>query len=146
MSADDERQSDDTLAAEASDIFDRYWSLRKELTTWSIKIGPIRISKPVDTNSLAIAFIIWHAATFTTGVLVTIFWANNKALGIALVVGSLFGFGSFLSQVWSQGMAKEREFLHKIEHEESIARFRIVAKQVRDVERRIDERLNGETS
>jgi hypothetical protein len=43
-------------------------------------------------------------------------------------------------------MAKEREFLHKIEHEESIERFRIVAKQVRGVERRIDERLNGETS
>jgi hypothetical protein len=146
VSADDKQQSDDTLAAEASDIFERYRSLRKEFTTWTIEFGPIRISTPEGTNSLAITFIIWHALTFITGVLVTIFWANNRALGVALVVGSLFGFGSFLAQVWAQGMAKEREFLHKIEHEESIERFRIVAKQVRDVERRIDERLNGETS
>ncbi|WP_336159923.1 hypothetical protein [Amycolatopsis sp. VC5-11] len=138
LSDDTSPERDETLLAEAKDVIERYKNLRNELTGWNLSLGPIQISRALGTNHIFIIFAAWHIVALGAGIGILLLWRSGTELGIALTVGALFGIGSFISQVWSQGMDTEREFLHKTENVDAMERLAIVSKQMRDIEKRLN--------
>ncbi|WP_116200505.1 hypothetical protein [Amycolatopsis circi] len=139
-SHDSSPERDETLLAEAINVIERYESLRRELTAWNFSVGRISLSRSVGTVQIFGIFVVWHTLALCAGITL-IALKSGAELGIALTVGSLFGIGSFISQVWSQGMDREREFIHKVEGADALERLAIVSKQMRDIEKRLDRRF-----
>jgi len=115
--------------------------VRRDFGNWSIGIGKLRIRAVVDTNLIAIVFILWHLLLGTAGAASILFWDDGRELGIALLVGALFSFGSFLAQFWSQAMDYQREFVDKIWLEDDVELLRETLNTLTDLERQIDRRL-----
>jgi hypothetical protein len=67
---------------------------------WNLGIGPLRISSPATSHQVAIMYLSFNALCFAAGVTFALFGGVWAALGVALVVGSLFSFGAFLAQLW----------------------------------------------
>lgn len=110
------------------------------LNTWHIGIGKFRVRGTIGTNGIAIVFVVWHLLAGTVGVVLTL--NGSKDLGIALVVGALFGFGAFLAQFWSQAMDTQREFMMKIEAEDDVKQLRVTTDRLAKVNRELDRRLS----
>ena len=115
----------------------------REFHTWNIGVGKLRIQAAVGTNFIAVAFVLWHLALGTAGVLSILLWEGGRELGIALLVGALFSFGSFLAQFWSQAMDKHREFVEKVGHEDDVRQLRNSLRILTELDQRIDRRLRA---
>ncbi|MEU6646759.1 hypothetical protein ABZ863_30040 [Saccharomonospora sp. NPDC046836] len=126
------------LLVERDRIVARYNEINSAIHTWGIKIGPWRWVRPVHTGAISIIFALWHLSAFATGVLITILWEGGKELGVALVVGALFGVGSFLSQMWSQGMDRQREFVQRVEFEDELSEMRGLIRKFREIENELN--------
>jgi len=131
----------DTERAELLEIRKKYGKIlkkfHKEYRTWRLSLGPIRVKAALSSQHIALIFAFWHAFAGAAGILVFIFWQAGRPLGIALVVGSLFGMGSFVSQVWSQAMNKERDLHNKLWQEEQMEFVRELMTEVNDIDERL---------
>ncbi|MBB5808960.1 hypothetical protein F4560_008728 [Saccharothrix ecbatanensis] len=129
----------DRLLEERVKLLREFRSYQRQVHRWTISLGKLRFSRPVSSQGVAWLFLVWHLTAGVAGVVITIIWSSNRALGIALVVGSLFGFGSFLSQVWGQAIGREKDYLAKIWADDEIEEMRVKWKRVREIEARLRE-------
>ncbi|GLY51876.1 hypothetical protein [Lentzea sp. NBRC 102530] len=105
--------------------------------SWNFRMRPVGFSAALGSMRIMQFFVCWHLVAGVSGVLITVLWVSNRALGIALIVGSLFAFGSFMSQVWAQAVTREREFIAKVRMEESLEEVREALKKEQELRRRI---------
>jgi hypothetical protein len=84
---------------------------------------------------------MWHLLLGAAGATSILFWDGGRELGIALLVGALFSFGSFLAQFWSQAMDRQREFVEKVWHEDDIRRMRETLNALTELDQQISRRL-----
>lgn len=139
-------RENEELSAERDQIAARYREIYRGIHTWGLTIGRWHWTRVVGNSGISIIFAVWHLAAFCAGAIITIFWDSGKELGVALVVGALFGVGSFLSQMWSQGMDRNREFIQKIELESDLLEMRDLIKRYRDIEVALSmQRADGDT-
>ncbi|MFE0023620.1 hypothetical protein [Amycolatopsis sp. NPDC059021] len=131
-----DHKSAEELLREYRHLVSQLSSISDRLREWNISIGPWRLTKSVGTVHIAIIAILWHLTALVAGVASLTFW-DAKEFSIALIVGSLFGIGSFLSQVWAQGMAREREFIHKVANEHELSDLRILLERLNQVEAKL---------
>jgi hypothetical protein len=79
-------------------------------SAWRIRIGPIAYRRRVSAEFVFLLFTSFHIAGGVSGALLIVFGkARIQSLGIALLVGSLFAFGSFLAQFWSEILKREHD-------------------------------------
>ncbi|MFD7653369.1 hypothetical protein ACFV4N_05255 [Actinosynnema sp. NPDC059797] len=122
------------LLEERVNLLREFRGYQRQVHSWKISLGRFRISRPISSQGLAWLFFAWHLMAGISGVLITVFWVSNRALGIALVVGSLFGFGSFLSQIWGQAIGREKDYLVKIWADDEIEEMRTKWRRIREIE------------
>lgn len=122
-------EATDRLRATAT----RSEELLTRLLTWRLRIGPLLLERSVSSGTIAKAFAAWHLVLLGVGVVFTTAWANLRELGIALVVGALFGFGAFIAQVWSMGMTREHDFIRRVFNEDEITELRQVAAELNKI-------------
>jgi hypothetical protein len=89
----------------ASESFEDLWTewqeLRDELSTWHFYVGPIGISARFNSMRFTRYFVGLHLLVALCGTdLIFVSDGVPRDLGLALVVGALFGFGAFIAQVW----------------------------------------------
>jgi hypothetical protein len=111
--------------------------LASKFSSWNLYFGGRRITRRMSTSDIANIFAGWHLFALVAGALVTILWRDNGGLGAALIVGSLFGFGSFLSQFWSQAMDRERDFIRKNLNAVELEELRNLAIEIHKLEQRL---------
>lgn len=131
---DDVDSSESDLQRQLDETVRRISTLVSQFTTWNLYIGGRPIRRRMSTSDIAKIFAAWHIVALLAGIMVSIFWVDDKGLGVALVVGSLFGIGSFLSQFWSQAMDRERDFVRANLHAAELDELRRLALQARDLE------------
>src|SRR5262249_45203402 len=91
----------DRLRRELSGAEGEFWKEFQRLTTgWQFRFGPIRFRRNVSNLFIAQAFLVFHLLCFVGGIGLIFTTGPTRELGIALVVGSIFAFGSFVAQFW----------------------------------------------
>jgi hypothetical protein len=103
----------------------------------------LRIAAPVTSNLIAVVFVLWHLLAGAAGVLLTARRDGTRELGIALLVGSLFAFGSFLAQFWSLAVDREREVLGTVSREDDVERMRRIVDEHGAIDRALASGASG---
>jgi hypothetical protein len=132
----------ESLITERAERYRELGNIYRNFSTWSIGIGKLKISASVGTQAIAVAFVAWHVLAAVAGIVLTIIW-KEKELGVALIVGALFGIGSFMAQFWSQAMDTQREFIEKVLHEDDVNELRATIDRLMAIEREIRKRTGG---
>ncbi|WP_405059622.1 hypothetical protein OG474_43790 [Kribbella sp. NBC_01505] len=97
---------------QSSEDLDALWvqweDLRDELSTWNFRLGPVGINARFGSLRLAKYFVGFHLVVAIIGALL-IFLTEDapRDLGMALIVGALFGLGAFIAQVWAAQVSRE---------------------------------------
>lgn len=101
---DDERELLRRTLHELETSFDRvYESMRG---SWNLPLGRRSIRTNVPSGSIFWIYIAFLLLSTATGIVLLVVGALQP-LGIALLTGSLFAGGSFISQVWSLTVQNE---------------------------------------
>lgn len=67
-------------------------------SSWHVNFGPIHIPFVIHSQRVAKIYTLFNVLCFVAGVVFCFFRGVLSGLGIALVVGSLFALGAFVSQ------------------------------------------------
>ena len=73
-------------------------------------LGLWGVRRRVNAQGVAGAFLSLHISAMVAGAILIFQKSPLKELGIALVVGGLFGMGALLGQVWSEVYENERDW------------------------------------
>jgi hypothetical protein len=88
---------------------------------WALGVGRIGV-RGLDSRWIAGLYVIFGLITFITGVVFT-FVGNMRELGVALVVGSTFAFGSIVGQWWAVAIQREVAINDRIFREDAIEKM-----------------------
>jgi hypothetical protein len=83
--------------------------------TWGGRLGSRDISIPASSHVIVAIYVLFNVACLAVGVAFTLQHGVLQTLGIALVVGGLFSFGTFVAQWWNhiwqdQNVVMDRAF------------------------------------
>jgi len=98
---DNSRQQRDQLEKDvqrAHAAFDR--ESRSMTSTWIGRLGPFPLSIPANSQVIIAIYLLFNGVCFAVGVAFTLQHGTLQTLGISLVVGGLFSFGTFTAQWW----------------------------------------------
>jgi hypothetical protein len=59
-------------------------------------------------------FVLFHTACFGVGAGLIFITGPTRELGLAMVVGSIFAFGSFVGQFWAVAIERNREVFREV--------------------------------
>jgi hypothetical protein len=68
---------------------------------WQFKWGPFYFSKHVNSTHITQVYIVFNSICFIAGIVLALLGGNISVVGISLIVGSVFSFGTFVSQFWT---------------------------------------------
>jgi hypothetical protein len=119
------RQSE--LERELNQVSTDMWAVVGQ--SWGIKVGPIRVRRRIGSQLFAKLYVLFNLGLAMLGGLLIFAGESASDLGIALVVGALFSFGAFLTEVWSQTVDGEQEALDAIFGEERRDKLRRLQKR-----------------
>jgi hypothetical protein len=105
--ASDPSQRRTDLEARLAQIEDEYWQLADP--GWRLQMGRLQMRRRVGSQTFAKLFASFNIVLFIGGVVLSFNEGTLASLGIAIVVGTLFSVGSFLTEVWSQTVDRESE-------------------------------------
>jgi hypothetical protein len=104
----------DRLRQELTDVEAAFWSEYADIAMrWQFVLGPVKIRRRTSAMFVAQAFVLFHIACFAVGAGLIFIAGPTRELGIAIVVGSIFAFGSFVGQFWAIANEREREILRE---------------------------------
>jgi hypothetical protein len=148
--ADDNREpaADGTLLSslekDLSEVDEELDEIVAEAHAWHLGRGRLSIRASLSQQTLFLLFVGFHLATSLGGVAL-ILWGRGRAadLGIALLVGALFGIGAFMAEVWGRTVDKAA-WLDDIGYWEPIrARFRELVKRRQALRERLEALESG---
>jgi hypothetical protein len=91
----------------ASEAFNREY---KSITsTWQVALGPVPITATLSSEPISWIYIAFNVACFAVGVAFIFLNGTFRILGISLVVGGLFSFGTFMTQWWDHAWQRQNK-------------------------------------
>ena len=103
---DDLRRQRDQLEKElqgANEAFRREYTVT---STWQAGLGPFTVKATLDSNIIAGVYILFNVVCFVVGIAFIFLNGTFRVLGISLVVGGPFSFGTFMTQWWDQPLQR----------------------------------------
>jgi hypothetical protein len=91
----------------ADDVASALGELDALMNRWNLALGPVRISRHLNSMSVAWLVVGFNLVLATVGAFMIFAPDPLRSLGIALVVGALFAIGAFIAQVWAAQVARE---------------------------------------
>ena len=91
----------------ASEALDE--EIRSLSSGWSGKLGPFAISGTISLEVISAVYVLFNIICFATGIAFIFLKGAFQALGIALVVGGVFSFGTFMAQWWDHAWQRQRD-------------------------------------
>lgn len=107
-------------------------------SSWHVNFGPIHIPFVIGSQQVAKIYAFFNALCFVAGVVFCFFKGVLSGLGIALVVGSLFALGAFVSQFWMAVYTREIEWSGRVYGEASTAQLRHLDKERSELYKQIE--------
>jgi hypothetical protein len=81
---------------------DAFWEEYERVKrVWHFKFGPLRFERAVGSQFITRVYVAFNAICFAVGIVLVVLGGVSGTVGVALIVGSLFAFGSFVAQYWA---------------------------------------------
>jgi hypothetical protein len=106
---------------------------RRTAEGWGL--GPIRFAAP--SGLITIGYIAFHVTCLAVGIVLIIHGGTPKDIGIAVVVGAIFAFGSFMAQWWAVVVQRELSVRDAANQESDAALWHELALQRADISRQL---------
>jgi hypothetical protein len=74
---------------------------------WRADLGPVAIRVTASSGLITRIYVLFNVLCFVFGVAFIFLNELFRALGIALVVGALFSFGTFMAQWWDHAWQRQ---------------------------------------
>lgn len=103
-----EDESGKTSPDSIGELRDEWREIQRRLSTWNFYIGRVGFSAEFNSMRFARYFVGFHVLVGIMGGALIFTAGPARELGMALVVGALFGLGAFIAQVWSTQVSTER--------------------------------------
>lgn len=108
-----DKMSRDELLHESRVAAERLWTeYRRVGPKWSAG-NPTRPQVRINSALFAVAYALFNSVCLILGLVFVFFKGASQALGISLIVGSLFSFGAFVAQFWSAAMQREADAIDR---------------------------------
>ncbi len=78
---------------------------------WGAELGPLAIRARISLEVISAAYILFNIICFSTGIAFIFLRGAFQTPGIALVVGSVFSFGTFTAQWWDHAWQRQKDVL-----------------------------------
>jgi hypothetical protein len=103
------------LHQELQETEDSFWrEMSHAASGWQLIAGPVRIRAVVRSETITLVYVAFNAACFIAGTIFIFAGGVLANLGIAIVVGAIFAFGSFVAQFWAVAVQNEREVRDRV--------------------------------
>ena len=115
------------------------YEMQKEIRRRSSQgwgLGPIRFE--ASSGIITIGYIAFHAACFVIGIVLITLGGIPRDVGIAVVVGALFAFGSFMAQWWAVVVQREISVRDAADQESDAALWRELTLRRARISRQIE--------
>jgi hypothetical protein len=112
---DDLRRQRDQLEKElqsAREAFDREY--RSISSAVGARLGPFSINRTISREVVIAIFIAFNVVCFAVGIAFILQNGVLQVLGISLVVGGLFSFGTFMAQWWDHMWQDENNTFDRV--------------------------------
>lgn len=111
---DDLRRQRDQLEKELQGANEAFRREYKSMTsTWKAGLGPFTVKARLDSNLIAGIYILFNVVCFAVGIAFIFLNGTFRVLGISLVVGGLFSFGTFMTRWWDQALQRQNETIDR---------------------------------
>jgi hypothetical protein len=128
----------DRLRRELADIEAEFWKAHADLAMgWQFVLGPLRVRRYASPMFIAQVFVLFHVLCFAAGAAFIFTAGPTRELGIAMVVGSIFAFGSFVAQFWAISYERFREIAREATGDQGTMSLKRLAAR-RRLRRRLD--------
>ena len=117
-------------------LWPSYWDLAKG---WLSPFGPPTIRRPASPIFVAQLFVLFHILCFAVGAGLIFTSGPARELGIAMVVGSIFAFGSFVGQLFSVAYGRANEIMQQITGTQKVEELKQLAARREALKRQIDQ-------
>jgi hypothetical protein len=100
----------ESLRQELDAINKEIWSVYYDLTIgrpWLFAVGPVRLYRRFGSQRLGQFYAVFCLLGFAAGAGLT-FINTTKEIGIGLMIGSIFAFGSIMAQFWAVTVQHEQ--------------------------------------
>ena len=111
-----------------------------------MKLGPFRKSNTISLEVLIAGYVLFNIICFATGIGFIFLKGAFQALGIALVVGSVFSFGTSMAQWWDHAWQKQKDVLDRAYGDIRYVKLRRLVKECKKLDKecdKLDEKLNS---
>lgn len=128
---DDFKSQRDQLVQElqrAEEAFDKEY--RSITSAWSGKIGPFVVRATVGGEIITVAYVLFNVVCFAVGIVFTLSKGALQALGISLVVGGLFSFGTFMAQWWDHAWQRQQTTIDRTFGDKRYTELQRIAKEL----------------
>ena len=100
-------------------------------------LGPVRFE--ASSGLITVGYIAFHIACFTAGIVLIALGGTPRDIGIAVVVGAIFAFGSFMAQWWAVAVQRELSIMDAADQESDAALWHDLALKRARISRQIEE-------
>ena len=113
----------DPTAESSESILAELDEFHRSLSGWHFAAGPVYLRGAFSSMRLARYFVAFHVLVGVVGGALIFSDGPARELGMALVVGALFAFGAFVSQLWAVQVQHERGDANRARRLELIDRY-----------------------
>jgi len=107
-------------------------------SSWSVTLGSFSVKARIGTESIIGAFVAFNALCFAVGIVFSLQEGALQAVGVALIVGGLFSFGTFMAQWWDHAWQRQNDAINGAFEKERYENLRRLAGKARKLSEEID--------
>jgi hypothetical protein len=130
----------DQLRGELKSVNQEFWAeWNRTLGTWAFSFGPLRIQRPVTSQTIIRVYVSFNTICFIAGIILVFPGGQLANIGVALIVGSLFSFGAFVSQFWTVVTQLQQEKFDQLGVRSGLDKLKELAARRAELSRRLNE-------
>ena len=130
----------DQLRGELKSVNQEFWAKwNRTLGTWAFSFGPLRIQRPVRSQTIIRVYVSFNTICFIAGIILVFPGGQLANIGIALIVGALFSFGAFVSQFWTVVTQLQQEKFDQLGVRSGLDKLEEIAARRAELSKRLDE-------
>jgi hypothetical protein len=136
---DDPRQRRDQLEKELQRASEALGEEVRFLSSgWAGRLGPFTISARISGEIITATYVLFNMICFAAGIGFIFLRGVFQALGISLIVGSLFSFGTFMAQWWDHAWQKQKDVLDHAYGDKRYVELRRLVKECDELYDKLD--------